>query len=299
MHKQHYYNYKEKRKHGNIQFPFTIYKCMIPDYFTSYPIHWHPEMEIIYVEEGMCEITLNLKSYRLEKGDILFITPGLLHSIEENNLISSVYYNIIFDFSLLLCKEADICNTRYLLPYVEGTALLPSVLKPSMKHYSQIKNCMENLIKDRKIKEPGFELITKSRLMLLFYYLEPLKRHVDAEYLRENSSKIQQIKQILFYVENNYSNPITIEEAASLCNFSPSYFMKFFKASTGTSFLQYVKNYRLEMAASLLLNTNYSILSISEEAGFRNHSYFIRAFKEKFGKTPKEYRKPPATSIQQ
>ncbi len=291
MHTQNYHNYKEKRKHGNIQFPFTIYKCMIPDFFTSYPIHWHPEMELIYVEEGMCHVTLNLETYRLEKGDILFITPGLLHSIEENGLISSVYYNIIFDFSLLLCKETDICNTRYLLPYMEGTALLPSILKPQMKHYSQIRNCIKALIGDRKIREPGFELLTKSRLMLLFYYLEPLKQLADKKYLTENTSKIQQIKQILFYVENNYSNPITIEEAASLCNFSPSYFMKFFKSATGTSFLQYVKHYRLEMAAGLLVNTDRSVLSISEEVGFHNHSYFIRAFKEKFGKTPREYRR--------
>lgn len=293
MHTQNDHNYKEKRKHGNIQFPFTIYKCMIPDFLTYYPIHWHPEMEIIYVAEGMCHVTLNLETYCLEKGDILLITPGLLHSIEGNGLISSVYYNIIFDFSLLLCKETDICNTRYLLPYMEGTALLPSILKPQMKHYSQIRNCLEALIGDRKIREPGFELLTKSRLMLLFYYLEPLKQVADKKYLTENTSKIQQIKQILFYVENNYSNPITIEDAAALCNFSPSYFMKFFKSATGTSFLQYVKHYRLEMAASLLVNTDYSVLSISEEVGFHNHSYFIRAFKEKFGKTPREYRRLP------
>ncbi|MCM1161298.1 MAG: AraC family transcriptional regulator [Roseburia sp.] len=291
MHTPNYHSYKEKRKHGNIQFPFTIYKCMIPDFFTSYPIHWHPEMEIIYVEEGMCQVTLNLETYQLEKGDILFITPGLLHSIEGNGLISSVYYNIIFDFSLLLCKETDICNTKYLLPYIEGTALLPPILKPPMKHYSQIQHYLEALILDRKIREPGFELLTKSRLMLLFYYLEPLKLLASQEYATENSSKIQQIKQILFYVENNYSNPITIKEAASLCNFSPSYFMKFFKSATGTSFLQYVKHYRLEMAASLLVSTDLSVLSISEEVGFRNHSYFIRAFKEKFGRTPREYRK--------
>lgn len=291
MYTQNYHNYKEKRKHGDIQFPFAIYKCQIPDFFTSYPIHWHPEMEIIYVEEGICQVTLNLETYRLEKGNILFITPGLLHSIEENGLISAVYYNIIFDFSLLLCKETDICNTKYLLPYIKGNALLPSVLKAGMMHYSQIQHCIQALIGDRKVKEPGFELLTKSRLMSLFYYLEPLKQTTNSKYLMENTSKIQQIKQILFYVENNYSQPITIEEAASLCNFSPSYFMKFFKAATGTSFLQYVNHYRLEIAASLLLHTTKSVLSISEEVGFNNHSYFIRSFKKKFGKTPKAYRK--------
>lgn len=291
MHTQNFQNYKEKRKHGDVQFPFAIYKCQIPDFFTSYPIHWHKEMEIIYVEEGICRVTLNLEPYCLHAGDILLITPGQLHSIEENGCICATYYNIIFDFSLLLCKEGDICNTRYLLPYMEGHVLLPSVLSPHMKHYEPICNNIKTLISCRKIKEPGFELLTKSRLMSLFYYLEPLKQSIDKKCLPENTSKIQQVKQILFYVENHYSESISIEAAASLCNFSPSYFMKFFKSVTGTSFLQYVNHYRLEIAASLLLQTTDSILSISEEVGFHNHSYFIRSFKKKFGKTPKDYRK--------
>jgi len=59
----------------------------------------------------------------------------------------------------------------------------------------------------------------------------------------------------------------------------------------GSSFIQYLKDYRLTMAARLLLASDESILMIAEEVGFDNLSYFNRAFKKKYAMTPREYRK--------
>ena len=59
----------------------------------------------------------------------------------------------------------------------------------------------------------------------------------------------------------------------------------------GTSFINYLKDYRLTMAARLLQSSDSSVLNIAAEVGFDNLSYFNRAFKEKFGVTPLKYRK--------
>ena len=56
------------------------------------------------------------------------------------------------------------------------------------------------------------------------------------------------------------------------------------------SFITYLNDYRLSMAARLLLSTEDSVLTISQQVGFENLSHFNRAFKKKYNKTPREYR---------
>jgi AraC-like DNA-binding protein len=59
----------------------------------------------------------------------------------------------------------------------------------------------------------------------------------------------------------------------------------------GTSFIDYLKDYRLAMAARLLSASDASILEIAEDVGFESLSYFNRAFKKRYGMTPTQYRK--------
>lgn len=75
-----------------------------------------------------------------------------------------------------------------------------------------------------------------------------------------------------------------------LINYSASYFSKMFHELTGSSFTQYLKDYRLEIAADKLITTDKTITEISQETGFCNLPYFSRSFQHKFGVTPNEYR---------
>jgi AraC-like DNA-binding protein len=98
------------------------------------------------------------------------------------------------------------------------------------------------------------------------------------------------MKTVLKYVENNYADKITIAEIAKLVNFSESHFMRYFKETIGTSFIDYLKDYRLTMAARLLKSSDSQILNIAIDVGFDNLSYFNRSFKAKYGVTPRQYR---------
>jgi AraC-like DNA-binding protein len=67
--------------------------------------------------------------------------------------------------------------------------------------------------------------------------------------------------------------------------------MRYFKETMGTSFVDYLRDYRLTIASRLLTTSDSSILDIAAESGFENLSYFNRAFKAHFGMTPRDYRK--------
>ena len=105
---------------------------------------------------------------------------------------------------------------------------------------------------------------------------------------------LDKMKIIMKHVENHYMEKISIADIAEVAGFSESHFMRYFKETMGTSFIDYLREYRLTMAARLLLASDASILSISEEVGFENLSYFNRAFKKEYGVTPSQYRKQSA-----
>ena len=102
--------------------------------------------------------------------------------------------------------------------------------------------------------------------------------------------KIDKLKPVIKHVELHYGEPTTVEEMAKLAGFSESHFMRFFKEAFGVSFVTYLNDYRLSMAARLLLSTEDSVLNISQQVGFENLSHFNRQFKKKYSKTPREYR---------
>lgn len=98
------------------------------------------------------------------------------------------------------------------------------------------------------------------------------------------------LKTVLYHVQNSYGQDISVTKAAAFCGFSESHFMRLFKELMGTSFTAYLINYRLELAASQIVETDLNIIEIAANCGFHNHSYFTRSFTKKYGITPIKYR---------
>ena len=94
-----YENYQEKISHGNPLFPYITYLCSIPLDFSYVPIHWHDEMELIYIKKGHGIITVDFTQYQVSAGTLALIIPGQLHSIEQYENESMEYENIISELN--------------------------------------------------------------------------------------------------------------------------------------------------------------------------------------------------------
>lgn len=99
------------------------------------------------------------------------------------------------------------------------------------------------------------------------------------------------IEKALAYLEKNFREPLSINDVASHCGISVSYFSKIFKKETGVTFTRYLNHCRLQKAAASLHSSQSSILEVALACGFQNFSYFIKMFRQEFGMTPGEYRK--------
>lgn len=280
----------ETKIHGKLSFPFIVYRGNIPEYICSYPLHWHDEMEIIYVTKGCGIVIIQSQTYILQTGDMILIPPQIVHSIEQLDNRKMEYFNILFQFSLLYDNSGNICYEKYFLPFYNHTRIFPSYLAASEKLNQLLLPYITDLIENRKESYSHHELMVKSDLLAIMHYLNQYSVSSDNIELSLQRN-YDMLKKLLLYVWENYSDTITIRQAADICGFSESHFMKLFKELTGTSFSQYLRDYRLEIASSQLVDTKQKIVEIAENTGFHNHSYFTRAFTARYGVSPSEYRK--------
>jgi len=92
------------------------------------------------------------------------------------------------------------------------------------------------------------------------------------------------------FIHKNFSQDITLEDAAHLVHVSPCYLSRVFSQEVGVPFKKYLITVKLDYARRLLLSTNKSINEIALESGYHDISYFCRAFKKNVGIPPYEYR---------
>lgn len=284
-----YQNYQEKKSHGNLSFPYTTYLCTIPLDFSSVPLHWHEEMEIIYVKKGWGKVTVDLQQYQVSEGTLVLILPGQLHSIAQFENNSMEYENIIFHPDILLSRKTDDCSDVFFGPLFSGRISLPSCITPETAGYGKLAACVDEADEICKSYPKAYQFAIKSQLFSFFYIL--FSGSTNTGRMPKRGRSLDKMKQIIKYIECNYMEKITIAHISGEIGVSPSHFMKYFKNTMGTSFTSYLNEYRLTMASRMLLSSDCSVLTVAENVGFENLSYFNRLFKKRFGTTPSNYRK--------
>lgn len=280
--------FHETKTHGQIEFPYTVYRGDIPKFIHSFPLHWHDEMEFIFVESGQGIVTVQSASYNVARGDIVVIPMQTVHAIERKDNCSMRYYNILFSLSVLDGAD-DVCRKKYFEPLYRNE-ISPMIFVPSNCELNKLLTPhMTTLIQSRH-NTNGSELIIKSALFAALHHIIAFSRPLS-DGTSVDTSNYDKLKKVLLYVRRHYDERISVKTAADICGYSCSHFMKIFKSMTGQRFTEYLIDFRLNVAANALSLTDDRIIDIAFECGFENLSYFSRAFLGKFGVTPSEYRK--------
>ncbi|MBQ5999300.1 MAG: AraC family transcriptional regulator [Treponema sp.] len=280
---------REQKEHGKKNFPFAMYHGRIPEWLGGYQLHFHKEFEIIFVTYGRGIISVQDKKYLCQKDDIVIIPPEQVHSIIRYKAEKIAYYNILFDFSFLEENPDSYCSRTFFDKFNQNTELAEVLITKKSSLHPKLFPILQNLIQIHLEDYTKNALLIKSFLFNIMHILKdqakPLTQSPSA--LKKN----ERLKKIISYIQENFSDPITVHEVAELVDLSESRFMKMFKSQTGLTFIQYLNDLRLESAASELLQKNKSVTQISLDNGFESTSYFISLFKKKFGTSPAIYAK--------
>ena len=98
------------------------------------------------------------------------------------------------------------------------------------------------------------------------------------------------LHQAMLHIQQHAREELTSEQLSSVCGKSPEHVARSFRTHLGTTPSQYINLTRLALAARLLATTDTPILDVSMEVGFGNLGYFYRQFKQRYHRSPREYR---------
>ena len=274
----------EDRPRGTYEFPFEFHHIDInhPRYVMSY--HWHVEYEIIRILSGEFTVTLDEKSFKATKGDVIFIHSGILHS---GIPVDCVYQCIVFDMNVFL-KLNSVC-ADYIQKIVHQDIL---IFHHFDGRYPDLLNVVNSLFHSMEEKKPGYELSVIGQFYHFFGIVFSNHYYLDSQpKARRDYKRILQLKQVVEFIEKNYASPLTLSQLSESVSMSPKYFCRFFSEMTHQTPMDYLNRQRIEQACYQLSTTDDSITDIAYRNGFNDLSYFIRTFKKYKGTTPGKYKK--------
>ena len=238
----------------------------------KYLAHLHKQIEVLYVLSGKITVTIDNDVQELCAGDCSIAFPNTIHyykTTEESHILL-----LIFDAEFVSDYLTEFLNYRPLRPFITNKPLSPDILK-----------CIEVLTENAGKVVNARRM--KGYLMIILSYIFDALNLIKQEEEQLNSDALITA---LIYIDCHFTEAITLDEVAKHISTSKFHLSRFFSKKLQTSFNTYVNNRRVELAKTLLRNTNDSITSIAFDSGFNSTRSFYRAFQSICGMTPMEYR---------
>lgn len=120
-------------------------------------------------------------------------------------------------------------------------------------------------------------------------FQQMLYEMISTSSLQSTGEKKQGLEQTREYIDNHFSEDLTIEQLASIADLSPKYYMDIFKKTYGQSAMEYLAQVRMNKAKQLMLGTGRILREVAHTVGYKDEFYFSRKFKKEFGISPSAY----------
>lgn len=279
---------RELREHGTALFPAACYYDHLAE--DAVPWHWHDELEVVFIERGAAIVAADNQRYTVTEGNGFFINAGILHGVWDAGNTGCRLHSIVFHPRLVGGGVDSIFWQGYLQPLLSNPGVKYVAFPSSQPWSAAACQCIQEAWTACALEQPGYEFQVRSLLSQVIFEITAhcsLERTPPAERTLRNDMRI---KTMLQYVQDHYGEELTTEGIARSAAISRSECLRCFRNMIGTTPIQYVKAYRIQKAAELLRTTDRKIADIGLLCGFQEMSYFAKAFRERKGRTPSQYR---------
>ncbi len=247
--------------------------------------HYHPEIELVYVQTGSALRHVGNHISYYKNGDLILLGPNLPHYGFTERLSGR-------RSEIVIQMKPDFLGRQFFgIPEMKAIEELFAKASSGIVFSGDIKHQVgEKLL--------GLSDATHfEKLLGLLKTLEELAKSDEYELLNSSGPALvfkkqdnDKIERVYEYVRENFKQPISLEEISEVAAMEVPSFCRYFKRVSGKTFTAFVNEFRVNRACKLLSESAMTISEVCFESGFNNTSHFNRLFKSITGKTPLAYR---------
>ena len=254
--------------------------------------HYHPEIELVYINGGAGKRRIGSHISYYTEGDLILIGSNLPHCGFTDKFTGNK--NEI----LVQMKSDFLGQTFFDIPEMKKIQNLLEVAKGGIAFSGSTKQILGDKMEDLD-NQNDFE-----RILSILHILNELALSDEFKVLNAEGFSLEtevkdndRINIIFNYVKNNFQDDIPLTEIADMVSMTVPSFCRYFKKITNKTFVQFVNERRLVHASKLLTEQTMSITEVCFECGFNNFSHFNKSFNAFTGQNPSEYRKQLKTIL--
>lgn len=235
--------------------------------------HFHPFSEIFYVVGGKGKFTVENDTFDVKRDDMIIVNPNVYHH-EDSSGEDPLEYVVL-----------GVKDLTFGLSNEENAFLYQSFEKNNI----DMQYCITHLLMESENKPVGYQTMCQKIFeIFLMQIIRQMQLNLSSNPIQKPIKR--EIRMICHYIDQNYSEDITLESLGNYMKMNKYYMAHEFKRCMGLSPINYLIERRIKECKSLLTTTSLSIAEISETVGFSSQSYFSQMFKKNMGMTPKQYR---------
>ena len=248
-------------------------------------LHSHNFYELLYCRNTCgAEYLVGADRYRLQKGDIILISPGVSHCPILPEHMTEPY---IRDVLWISTEFMEVITQRF-PGFLADSSRYSSLLRTTGTNWEILGELFYTGIRESENKFSGWEMAVVGNTLHLLSMLHRAFSEHSAAFMR--AEKPELLDQVLAYVEAHLSEKISLAEVAHQFFVSESTISQTFRKKLGVSFYRCVTQRRL-IAAKALIEQGRVLEQVGEQVGFSDYSSFYRAFKQEYGISPRQYKK--------
>jgi len=270
-----------------IAYPYCLHKRDLTNFVI--PWHWHEELELGYIQEGISKIVTIGAEYTVRQGDGFFVNSNVMcmkqnastggKTIEINHIFHPVFLGGHFKSRFETKYLNPVINNRQIEVHIirRGHATANMILK-NLYHLKELQNETDSEFQTRNLLSETWTLLIKE-----------LQENPDSHKII-GTDQTNRLRSMIAYINQNYAEKIALAEIAKAASVSEREASRCFKKNIGQSPIEYLIKYRLNQSKKLLLETSMTITDICQQCGFSDSAYFGKVFRKSYGMTPSEYR---------
>lgn len=247
--------------------------------------HFHPELELVYIEGADAKRHVGDHISNFEGSDLVLIGSNIPHLNFDHGVTTS------YRKEVLHIKPGFKDNVLRDYPELKQLDRLLDLSRYGVAFHGKTKEEVGTLLKKLYQLEPFDLFISVLNILKRLSQSKEFQLLHKTPYVNKLKNKEQKrMRKIYSHIDERYQEKITLDEMANLCGLTKPAFCRYFKKTTGSTFVSFLNQYRISQAKRLLL-MGKNVGEACFECGFESLSYFNRSFKKVTGENPSVFKK--------